>query len=231
MVTSNQPIYFGDRMIISLSGNKRCGKDTVANFLVKQFSFKKIALADPLREICSKVFEIPLSTFLDDELKEKAFQYPVSLTESDLGHIEAIIENEWGFNLTDYQHSAMLEHVGVTFAHPRQILQYVGTELIRGCIDDNIFLKLADKRITSTDANVVLSDVRFKVERDWAKSKGALMCLINRPSKVKVDTHVSENDLGDESEYTTVMTNDGTLSGFICDIHTYFNVIVNRRSY
>jgi len=91
------------------------------------------------------------------------------------------------------------------------MLQYIGTEVIRGCIDDNIFLKLADKKISSIGESVVISDVRFKVERDWARSKGALMCLIKRPSKVSVDSHISENDLGEENEYNTIMTNDGTL--------------------
>lgn len=37
-------------MIVGLTGYARSGKDTIADFLVKEHGFKKIAFADPLRE-------------------------------------------------------------------------------------------------------------------------------------------------------------------------------------
>ncbi len=218
-------------MIVSLSGVKRSGKSTVASILVNKFAFKEIALADPLRALCSKVFDIPLSTFLSDELKEKQFERPVFLNEAHLGHILAIIENEWGFEVTPEASGAMSEFIGVGFKHPRQILQIVGTEVIRGSIDDNIFLNLADRRIEELNGNVVVSDVRFEVEQQWAKKQGALMCLIKRPHlKLPSDTHVSENQLTNEDIYDIIMTNDAELSVFKHDVHQYFGMIMLKRS-
>jgi len=211
-------------MLVSLSGQKRSGKDTVADILVKQFKFTKIALADPLRDICSRVFDIPTSTFLDDTLKEKQFERPIFLNEDMLGYIMAIVENEWEFDVSKSKAAAMSDFLGCGFAHPRQLLQIVGTEIIRGCIDDNIFLELANRRIDKIDGNVVVSDVRFAVEQEWARNKGALMCLIKRPSlTLSQDTHASENQLGEDTGYTVIMTNDAQLSIFKHDVHSYFS--------
>lgn len=218
-------------MLITLSGRARSGKDTTGDILVEKFNFTKIALADPLRSLCSKVFDIPLNTFLDDNLKEKAFEYPVSLTASDLGYIMAIVEHEWGFEVTEEAARQMKEFEGFAFENPRKILQIVGTEIIRGSIDDAIFLKLADKRINSCPTDVVVTDVRFKVEQEWAKNKGAIMCLIKRPNnKLKVDSHRSENELDDETMFRTVFTNDADLSRFQIEVTEYFNEIMRKRS-
>lgn len=43
-------------MIIGLSGPAGCGKDTAADFLVKNHGFVKVALADPLKRFCMEVF-------------------------------------------------------------------------------------------------------------------------------------------------------------------------------
>lgn len=218
-------------MIVSLSGQKRVGKDTVADILVSKFKFNKIALADPLRELCSKVFDIPLSTFLSDELKELPFERPLFLNEDHLGHILAIVENEWGFDISKESSILMSEFVGVGFKHPREILQQVGTEIIRGSIDDNIFLKLADKRIERFGGNVVVSDVRFKLEQEWAKNKGALMCLIKRPVPyLKQDLHRSENELDNEDNFNVIMNNDVHLMRFQIEVTEYFNELMRKRS-
>lgn len=217
-------------MIISLSGTKRSGKSTAAKILTGEFNFTEIALADPLRYICSKVFNIPVETFLSDELKEKAFEYPVSLNSDYLGHIEAIVENEWGYNINEAAHIRFSHHEGQTFANPRQILQYVGTELIRGEIDDNIFLELADRRINGIEGNVVVSDVRFELEQLWAKKRGALMVLIKRPTlDLPKDSHVSENQLNDETNFNTVIMNDESLSRFQIELDSYFSYVLRSR--
>jgi hypothetical protein len=57
--------------IIVLTGPKRCGKDTWAKYLVDFCGYKKLAFADTLRETVSMLYDIPLSEFQDDDLKEK----------------------------------------------------------------------------------------------------------------------------------------------------------------
>ena len=43
-------------VVIGIIGEKRHGKDTIANYLVKKYSFEKKTLAGPLKEICRILF-------------------------------------------------------------------------------------------------------------------------------------------------------------------------------
>lgn len=43
-------------MIVGLGYKARSGKDTVANYLVANFGFKRIAFADPLKLACMEIF-------------------------------------------------------------------------------------------------------------------------------------------------------------------------------
>jgi hypothetical protein len=218
-----------EQMIVCLAGVKRCGKDSVANIL-KTEGFEQISLADPLRNICSKVFDIPLDTFISDELKEKPFDRPIFLTADDIGHFQAIIENEWGFEVTESAHNRMKEHLDMGFNNPRHILQYIGTDLIRSSIDDNIFLKLADKRIEKSKKDIVISDCRFANERAWFLKKNAVLALVKRPSlKVNADMHISENDLGTEDDYQVIINNDTTLNNLSLNVTTWINMTNRRR--
>lgn len=44
-------------MIIGISGQAGSGKDTCADFLVEEYDFAKVALADPLKRICRDIFD------------------------------------------------------------------------------------------------------------------------------------------------------------------------------
>lgn len=208
-------------MIVSLSGNKGVGKDVIANILVKDFKYVKISLADPLKHLSAEVFDVPVEDFYDEVKKETKFTHPIILNEKHLGLMLNVIENKWEFPVSEASKEKLLARIGTEFTSPRTILQLLGTEIIRGSIDNEIFLKLADKRIENL-ADVVIADVRFEEEREWARSKDALMCYINRP-KVNTDTHISENNLGNESDYQVVFNNISGLNEFTHDVRMWFH--------
>lgn len=57
-------MYFSIYMfIVGVSGKKGHGKDTVADYLVENYNFKKIAFADPLKQVCATLFN-----FSDEQL-------------------------------------------------------------------------------------------------------------------------------------------------------------------
>jgi hypothetical protein len=75
-----------------------------------------------------------------------------------------------------------------------------------------------------------VSDVRFELEQMWAKNKGALMVLIKRPTlDLPKDTHVSENQLNDETNFNTVIMNDEGLSRFRIELNSYFSYVLRSR--
>lgn len=218
-------------MIICLSGQKRAGKDLSADILVSKANFQKLSLAEPIRELCMEIFGIPFAAFTNDNLKEKPFVRPYILEEFNIDDIVVYVEDKWDMPVSDEILNNMRTFAGTEFLHPRHILQFVGTELLRNNIDTDIFLKLADRRIENMPGHVVITDCRFSNEREWFKKQGAVICLIKRPQLVSSDLHASENDLGTDDDYDVIMTNNGTLDGFKIDIEEWIATKLNRRSF
>jgi hypothetical protein len=194
-------------MIIALGGKKRSGKDTVANILVKKCGYHRVAFADPLKELCSRVFTIPMRFFEDDDLKEKELEDHVVIDYHHLDEIKEIVSKEWGFKLPDASEDYFDAYFETTIKTPRKLLQFVGTELLRKHIRDDIFIVKMFSRIRELGGNVVISDARMKNERELLKKAGGYLVLIKRDTKLE-DTHISENDLGDENDYDLVINNE-----------------------
>lgn len=187
-------------MIISFSGKRRSGKDTAASFLK---GFKRYAFADYLKEGCSEAFQLPLAMFHDDKLKDEAFETPITLCYWQLNEIAKAFD----FEPTE-------EFFRVGFANqmisPRNLLQFVGTDLIRKTIEDSFWIDATVERLRKEPCNVVVADSRFSNERNLLKSLGAILVLIKRGPD-SIDGHSSENDLGKDEDYDYVIENNGTL--------------------
>ena len=56
--------------LIGIHGKARSGKDTMANFLVENHGFTKMAFADPIKWAVASAFGIPLGEVYSDEFKE-----------------------------------------------------------------------------------------------------------------------------------------------------------------
>ena len=57
--------------MIGLVGKKGSGKDTMADFLVSEYGYHKLAMADPLKKACKILFDFSDAQLNDHELKEK----------------------------------------------------------------------------------------------------------------------------------------------------------------
>jgi|AntRauTorckE6833_2_1112554.scaffolds.fasta_scaffold05264_5 adenylate kinase family enzyme len=56
--------------ILLFSGFSRSGKDTIAKILIQKYNYRRFALADILKEICSNKTGIPIYHFHIDSLKD-----------------------------------------------------------------------------------------------------------------------------------------------------------------
>ena len=63
-----------ERSIILIAGKAGSGKDTVANHLVKNHSFKRFAFADTLKEYTSKKYNVPLELLFSQEGKKEEIE-------------------------------------------------------------------------------------------------------------------------------------------------------------
>jgi len=216
-------------MIISIAGKARAGKDTCANLLVKKFGFKKMNLADPLKTICSKSFDLPINVFYDDDLKDKNFDAPLRITSQ---HVYNIINNltERGFEIDSQKELAFFNAcVGRDIVSPRVLLQFIGTDVCREIVSPDIWLKVFIDDCNSTDGNIVCADARFPNERDAIKKTGGLSLLVIRPNfEIKTD-HVSENLIGDPDNYDVVVTNDRSKGLLEQDIESWWFIRSNRN--
>jgi hypothetical protein len=204
--------------IIALSGKAATGKDTFADVLVKRYEFTKIAFADPLRNICARVFYLDPSMFIDRDKKD-ADMKRIYLDFHDIDAIRYIVENEWGIEVTQEAREAMEELHGRELNTPRDVLRCIGN-MLRETLDKDIWINLALKKIKETKGKVVITDARFENERIALDRIGAILVLIKRNDNGQTVEH--EFDLGTEDEYDVVFKNDGTLHAYTSEIDMWY---------
>ena len=214
-------------MLIAISGRARSGKDTIANVLIKNFGFKRVAFADKLKEICSDVFDLPLNMFHRDEFKDRAFEEPIII---DVGHVKNLVKRlEEYTSINNEAYEALLSQgCDKVLLSPREILQFVGTDLCRNCVKDSIWLDIFNSILKNTDGHIVCTDARFTNERNLIKSFGGMNMLVVRPNLVGLDSHISENDFGTSEDYDTVVTNDDTKDKLEHDIQMWYTLRTAR---
>ena len=208
-------------MILVVAGKKGSGKDTLADLLVENHNFKKISLADELKILCSRVFEYPINHNYDPNLKEKKWPAPIIITPVHIGRITNYLTTRY-FNVTDEMIVDMFNTgENRVLETPRQLLQFIGTDLIRNIVDPDVWIKLTKVALENYEGNAVIPDARFENERIAFKEAGARLALVIRPSveiEYSADNHMSENQLGGEDDYDILFYND-------TDIHQFRNQI------
>lgn len=205
--------------IIALAGDSGAGKDTFAEVLVKNHGFKRIALADKLRYLCSKAFKMDYELFSEPHLKDKEIDR-VTMDFHNIDTIRSIVQNEWGYDISYDQREQLEEFHGDEFNTPREILRCVGTRMLRNIISDNIWIELAIAGIREAGGKVIITDCRFENERETFRRFGALLVLIKREDKH--DNH--EHDLGSEDEYDVIFDNTGTLTEFQSNVNMWYTL-------
>ncbi len=104
---------------------------------------------------------------------------------------------------------------------PRELLQILGTDIIRKNISNTFFVNkiVEDIKVYSYFFDIItISDARFKIEVDIPRDnfENVFAIRINRPNFDNGLTeiqkmHPTEIDLDDYDKYNYVITNDGTL--------------------
>lgn len=124
---------------------------------------------------------------------------------------------------------------------PRQVAQFVGTEMFRETVEklipgigSDFWVRRAEQEIQLNDLDkVVISDVRFQNEVDWILKSGGSILEIKRfghHGTVGIKNHASENlsslNLGVTSY---VIYNDDTLSVLYRKLDEFVNTLNSQR--
>lgn len=210
-------------MIIGISGQAGSGKDTVADFLVEDFTFCKVALADPIKRFCAEVFN-----FSEQQLwgpsqyrnePDKRYHRPDKNNQSD----------------------------SIMYLTPRYALQILGTEFGRNCYEDvwidyairtaKNLLTAAENKVSNVSYSyrwgleqgspmedstpcpykgVVISDCRFRNELLAIQKANGKTIRVVRPGaglEGEAAAHRSEAEMREipDEMFDHVIINDGTL--------------------
>lgn len=209
-------------MIIGVSGQAGSGKDTIADFLVEDFAFCKVALADPMKRFCKEVFNFSdkqlwgPSQFRNEE--DKRYERPCQ-GENKIQYLTPRyslqqLGSDWGRDCyndvwIDYAirtakrlvEAGMNEEMGVTYSAQTGI--------------DNGEWSLDELKPCSYKG-VVISDCRFRNELSAIKKAGGINIRVIRHDaglKGEAATHCSETEMSEISDeiFDVVILNNGTL--------------------
>ena len=140
-------------MIIGLCGFISAGKDTVADYLVDSYNFRRESFAATLKDAVSYVFG------WDRDLLE--------------GRTRAA--REWREQTDDWWSARLGKPIT-----PRLILQLWGTEVCRKGFHDDIWIASLENKLRKSDTDVVISDCRFPNEINSIKSAGGKVVWVQR---------------------------------------------------
>lgn len=189
-------------MIISLSGYATSGKDSVADILAEDYGFIKYAWADSVR-LAAQALN-PIVGIVD----EKIVRYNDAL--DILGYTVAKAE------LPEF----------------RRILQYIGTEVGRELIGDDVWVSTTLRRIErehSLKDNIVITDTRFHNEADAVRNASGVksggknfLVRVHRPDVGPASDHPSETQQ-DEIVFDYHLHNDGSLDDLRNSVKTLYS--------
>lgn len=142
-------------MIIGLVGNEHVGKDTIANYLYKEYNFRKYNLADPIKEISKKLFGWS-DNKLNGKLKDK-------------------IDKETGIIPRDF-----FKWFGTEIFQYSIHNKFPNLKINNRCMWANCMKQFIE--IYGNNSNIVITDIRFIHEADILIKSGGLLIHINRNS-------------------------------------------------
>lgn len=221
--------------VVGFIAPKGAGKDAACKILVDNNKvLRKLSFAAPFKKICQKVFGLTDYHTEDPAGKEREFKTPITLTKK---HIREIIKDlpEWvdpigpdgkiRYNINSVSVNGL---EGRVFKSPRELLQIIGTDLIRDRVwkDWHVNAALSDKALAllpNPRAVYGVTDIRFENEFEALVNKfgpAFKPFYVERPEaeeRLATATHESElviPKLKAKISEDNILTNDGSLEEF-----------------
>ena len=188
--------------IIGICGFIGSGKDTVADYLVNQYHFRRDSFANSLKDAVSAVFG------WDRELLE--------------GRTTAA--RDW----REQPDTWWSHKLGMPIT-PRWVLQQWGTEVCRKSFHNDIWIVSLENRLRQSTDNIVISDCRFPNEVKAIKNAGGKVIWIQRgalPVWYDIAVAANNNDFVAQQQLAEFKVHASETAW----VGTEFNAIVDNNS-
>ena len=216
--------------IIAISGKKQSGKDTTAKIL--QF----LAYVDQLHAQAKAQGEtIELPSYLEFLEFNDAVTQPIQVKKF-AGKLKNIVAELLSCNVSNLESedfkNSKIEYLSTEdkCITPRYLLQYLGTDVLRNSINEDIHVNaLLNDIKSSQNANIlafVITDLRFRNELEAIKKHGGLTIRLNRNEANKIvsnSQHESETAL-DNAQFDITIDNNGTFEELFLKVQKVYEV-------
>lgn len=189
-------------VLFALSGWPKSGKDTVADYLVKQHGFVRISSGDALKEQVSRDHEIPLSDLHDVGRKDLPLLHrPVVASDDFSKWVANFMSKE--FRTKDGKPNPL--NGEMVYWTPRAIGSFEA--FVKRAVDPQYWIAQAVKDVEANQ-DYVLTDWRFKSEQKFLKEKFGSNVVFIRINRFETCTSSSpfEHDL-DDATFDAVLDN------------------------
>lgn len=194
-------------MIIAFSGRIGSGKSELAK-ICQNKGFEKLYFALPLKQLIANLIHVGIEDINPLKNVEKKYKF----TKKDYIYLS---------NETNIPFETIRDEMkNVKLNTVRQLLQFIGTDLIRKYNPNWHVNKI--KTMIDKDKNYVFDDVRFPNELKLIKELGGDCWFIIRPIINNVSNHISEISLTWKDFDDKVIINDGNLEKFIYKWTVFF---------
>jgi hypothetical protein len=195
--------------IISFSGKKHSGKSELCK-INEQYGYININFADELKNLVCNCLNITR-----DELEKKKDIF----TFYDLEQNIEYISKETSIN----QHIIHNLIINKKFNSIRQILQFIGTDIIRQFNPLWHINKIKDILINNKDKYYTIGDTRFENEKELINElKGECWYIIRNNLNNNNDIHISENELS-QFNFNNIIYNNDSKENFIIKWKNYMD--------
>lgn len=210
-----------------ITGVAGSGKDTAGAYLATQLGVQTYALADPIKQLVSALFNKPISYLNHRDNKELKGFYTVTV---DSLESAGTVYKELGLDkYQDFPDAWFTweEQLGLrlmpwgdyeAWYSPRDFFQYFGTEWGRK-ICDTMWLDLAPE-------GAVITDIRMKNEAEYFIGKGYTLLEIVKPNlkPIAASGHSTESGEAAKAFATTPIHNDGSIH----DLHVTIDKLLQK---
>ena len=183
--------------IIGFCGRLQSGKTTLAK-ICEEYGYERIYFALPLKQLVGQLFHMTVEEI--DKLKNVDGNY--TLQDMDMKYLS----DETNIPLDIIKKT--LSTKNFSFKNTREIMQFIGTDIIRAYNSDWHVNKV--KEMISPVKKYVIDDIRFQNELNLIKELNGSLWYVSRPKLDNVSNHISETSIKWQ-DIDNVITNDCSL--------------------